>query len=215
MARRGRLQHLADEELMRRFQEGESLAFEVLLRRHRTAVFRFVLRFVGDRHRAEDLCQETWFKVIRSAQRYRPDARFATWLFAIARNVCVDGSRREAFRRVASLDEPAHEDGPAAVEAVPDRDGPSPERAAHASRLGPVLERAVAALPVDQREVFLLREGAGLPFAEIAAIAGVPEPTVKSRMRYALGALRRALAEAGIDGDLANEAATATGGGAR
>jgi RNA polymerase sigma-70 factor (ECF subfamily) len=207
------LNHLADEELMRRFQEGDRLAFEVLLRRHRAGVFRFVHRFVGDRHRAEDLCQETWLEVIRSARRYRPEARFVPWLFTIARNECRDGARREALRKTASLDRPAGEDGRAIGESIADGVSPSPERAAHASRMGPVLERAIAALPVEQREVFLLREGAGVPFAEIAAIAGVPVPTVKSRMRYALGGLRRALDAAGLDGDLGDETPLAGGGG--
>lgn len=199
---------------MRRFQGGDRIAFEVLLCRHRPGVFRFVRRFVGDRTRAEDLCQETWFEVIRSAHRYRPEARFVPWLYAIARNECRDGARREAVRTMASLEAPSGDDGPALGDTIADG-SPSPERAAHAARIGPVLERAIAALPAEQREVFLLREGAGVPFDAIAEIAGAPVPTVKSRMRYALGALRRALAAAGIDGDLGDEAPLAGGGGVR
>jgi RNA polymerase sigma-70 factor (ECF subfamily) len=70
------------------------------------------------------------------------------------------------------------------------------------------LERAIATLPEEQREVFLLREYAGVAFKEIARVTGVPENTVKSRMRYALEGLRRRLGEAGIDGDLAEDGRT-------
>src|SRR4051794_25823919 len=89
---------------MGRFQAGDPRAFEVLLRRHRTAVFQFILRFVGNRHRAEDVLQETWLKVVRSAPQYEPKAKFTTWVFTIARNLCVDLQRREVFRKTESLD---------------------------------------------------------------------------------------------------------------
>src|SRR6476469_706685 len=89
---------------MRRFQAGETRAFEALLHRHRSAVFQFILRFVGNRSRAEDVLQETWLKVVRSAPSYEPRARFTTWVFTIARNLCVDTQRREVFRGMETLD---------------------------------------------------------------------------------------------------------------
>jgi RNA polymerase sigma-70 factor (ECF subfamily) len=192
---------------MRRFQAGETRAFEQLLRRHRTAVFQFILRFVGNRARAEDLLQETWLKVVRSAPQYEPRARFTTWVFTIARNLCVDLQRREVFRAMESLDAAADGERPLG-EAVADGGTGDPERGAHAARVRPAIEAALAALPDEQREVFVMREHAGLAFKEIAAATRTPENTVKSRMRYALEGLRRALSGAGIDGDLADEAAT-------
>ncbi len=187
----------SDERLMLRFQGGDARAFEVLVRRHRTPLFSFLHRLTGDRGRAEDLCQEAFLKVVRASGTWEPRARFQTWLYAIARNQAVDEARRQAFRRAEPLE------GCAAEAASED---PPPDGLAEGALLRPRLEAALAALPEEQREVFLLREYAGLRFPEIAEVTGVPENTVKSRMRYALEALRERLAALGI-GPGAGEAA--------
>jgi len=194
----------SDERLMLRYQAGEERAFEVLLGRHRAPVHHFLVRFVGDRARAEDLLQETWLKVVSAAPRWERKARFTTWLYAIARNVAVDEARRAVHRKADSLDGPEDPGGRPRLEAVADP-GAAPDRAAESALLRPRLEAALRALPDEQREVFVLREYAGLPFAEIAQVTGTPENTVKSRMRYALEALRRRLEELGVGPDLADE----------
>jgi RNA polymerase sigma-70 factor, ECF subfamily len=178
----------SDETLMLRFRAGEARAFEVLVSRHRTPIFSFLLRLTGDRGRAEDLCQEVLLKVVKASERWEARARFRTWLYAIARNLAVDEARRAVLRRTDPL------------EAVPGAagHGAGPEEAAAAALLRPKLEAALAALPAEQREVFLLREHAGLRFAEIAEVTRTPENTVKSRMRYALEALRARLVALGV-----------------
>lgn len=175
---------------MLRFQAGDARAFEVLVSRHRTPVFSFLLRLTADRGRAEDLCQEVLLKVVKASERWEERARFRTWLYAIARNLAVDEARRAVLRRADPLEEAA-----AGAGADP---GPGPEAAAAAALIRPKLEAALAALPAEQREVFLLREHAGLRFAEIAELMHTPENTVKSRMRYALEALRLRLAALGV-----------------
>lgn len=187
----------SDETLMLRFQAGEPRAFEVLVSRHRTPVFSFLLRLTGDRGRAEDLCQEVLLKVVKASERWEARARFRTWLYAIARNLAVDEARRAVLRRADPL------------EGVPAADpGAGPEGAVAAALLRPKLEAALAALPAEQREVFLLREHAGLRFAEIAEVTRTPENTVKSRMRYALETLRARLLALGVGpGDAAVEPA--------
>src|SRR5215468_2891832 len=99
---------------MARYQRGDVRAFEVLLARHRKPVYNFILRFVGSREQAEDLLQETFLRVIKGADSYQREAKFTTWLYTIARNQCVDLSRRMKLRRMSSLDAPAagYGDGP-------------------------------------------------------------------------------------------------------
>jgi len=185
-----------DEQLLLRFRDGDAGAFELLMRRHRATVFTFLARLTGDRPRAEDLLQETWLRVVAAAPRWEPRARFRTWLYAVARNLATDEARRAVFRRTEPLDDPPGE-APPLSERLPSPE-PGPERAAESAELRPRLLEALAALPAEQREVFLLREQAGVPFAEIAEITGVPVPTVKSRMRYALEGLQRRLLQAGV-----------------
>ncbi len=194
----------SDEQLMLAYKSGDARAFATLVQRHRQPVFNFILRYVGQRQRAEDVLQEAWLKVVRSSSEWQPRAKFTTWLYTIARNLCVDSARKESFRRTESLDAPTgpDDDGRELGELVADEGGASPDRAAHNVRLRPMLERALAALPAEQREVFLLREYQGLGFKEIAEVTGVNENTVKSRMRYALEGLRRRLDELGVDGEL-------------
>jgi RNA polymerase sigma-70 factor (ECF subfamily) len=90
------------------------------------------------------------------------------------------------------------------VESVPGREI-DPARGAESARMRPLLQQALLALPAEQREVFVLREQAGLPFREIAEMVGVNENTVKSRMRYALEGLRKALLAAGVSAEVASD----------
>jgi len=181
-----------DEALVLRYQRGDLAAFELLVDRHRATVHRFLVRFLQDRARAEDLVQECWLRFIDAAPRWRRQARFRTWLFAVARNLATDEARRMAHRRTTPLNDPA------GFTAEPVAPGRSPEEAVFDLALQPVLRAAIAGLPAEQREVFLLREYEGVPFAEIAEITGAPVPTVKSRMRYALEALRAHLVDLGL-----------------
>ncbi len=183
-----------DEALVVRYQRGDVAAFEALVDRHRPGVYRFLARFVRDRARAEDLTQECWLRFIGAVPRWSARAPFRIWLYAVARNLAADEARRMTHRRHESIDDTGAS-RPFAELPAPGR---TPEEAALDLLLQPVLEQAIAALPAEQREVFLLREYEGVAFAEIAAITGAPVPTVKSRMRYALEALRRTLSELGV-----------------
>lgn len=187
-----------DEVLMLRYQRGDRAAFAHLVRRHKKPLFNFVLRKLRSPSAAEDITQEAFLKVVRSASEFKHEARFATWLYTIARNLCIDHARKARFRQHASLDAPANDapEAPPLNQRVADQH-PSADvdRAVSSSEVGACIVRALDSLPDDQREVFLLREVANLPFKEIAEVIGTNENTVKSRMRYALERLREALSE--------------------
>ena len=185
----------SDESLMLRYRDGDVRAFEVLVTRHRKAIYNFILRFVRDAAQAEDVLQDTFLRVIKSADAYEKQAKFTTWLYTIARNLCVDAARRGKHRKAASLDAPVgDEEGAALIDLVAGGDAGA-DKQAISRELGVRLKKAIESLPDEQREIFLLREVSDLQFNEIAQIVGCPENTVKSRMRYALEKLREALEE--------------------
>jgi RNA polymerase sigma-70 factor, ECF subfamily len=187
-----------DEALMLRYQRGDRNAFSELVRRHKTPLYNFVLRHLRSTSAAEDITQETFLRVVQRAAEFKHEARFSTWLYTIARNLSIDHGRKMKHRRHPSLDAAASDDGASRplLEVVADiRPESDVGRAAEWSDMRRSIVIAVEALPDDQREVFLLREVANLPFKEIAEVTGIAENTVKSRMRYALERLRTALSE--------------------
>jgi RNA polymerase sigma-70 factor (ECF subfamily) len=191
-------EEVTDEVLMMRFQGGDRAAFAGLVRRHKTAIYNFILRQVRGPSVAEDLVQDVFVKIVQSASDFKHEARFTTWAYAIARNVCIDHLRKMSLRRHPSLDQGSGEagDGPTLGERTADpTPGAAVDRVVMGTEVGQLIARAVERLPPDQREVFLLRELGNVPFKDIAQITGVPENTVKSRMRYALERLQEALSE--------------------
>ena len=191
-------EEVTDEVLMMRFQAGNKAAFTGLVRRHKTPIYNFILRLVRSTSAAEDLVQDVFVKVVQSAADFKHESRFSTWAYAIARNICIDHLRKMSFRQHPSLDQ-AHgdsADGPTLLDRTADvHPSATVDRSAIGAELGRRITRCVEELPQEQREVFLLREVANLPFKDIAAMTGVPENTVKSRMRYALERLQESLAE--------------------
>jgi RNA polymerase sigma-70 factor, ECF subfamily len=186
-----------DEELMIRFQRGDRSAYALLVRRHKTGLYNFALRQLRSGSEAEEVVQDAFVRVLQNATEFKHAARFSTWLYTIARNLCIDHMRRGALRRHPSLDEgdpTADGDGASLGERTADRHA-NVERAAVSIEIRERVVAAIEELPEEQREVFLMREVASLPFREIAAIVGVPENTIKSRMRYALERLQTALGD--------------------
>ncbi len=174
-----------DEELMLAYAAGEMNAFELLYHRHRGPLFRFMLRQVREHGTAEELYQDVWQRVIAARERYRPEARFSTWLYQIAHNRLTDHWRSQRHRP------PAPENGDDRAEREPDPQ--TPERRLSAFEERRRLQLALEQLPTDQREVVVLRLEQELSLEEIGRITGVGRETVKSRLRYALDKLRTKL----------------------
>lgn len=184
----------SDELLLSAYRDGDAAAFETLLGRYRGPLFNVVLRSVRDRPLAEEIYQDVWMKVIERCGDFRGDAKFSTWLYTIARNLCIDHQRRMKFRRHASLDQAAPGSELTRVE-MASNPGPPTDSLAAGRMMQDRIESAVSALPDEQREVFVLRQLQGMAFKEIAEVVGIPANTVKSRMRYALERLQRSLRE--------------------
>lgn len=182
---------------MQDFANGDAKAFECLYDRHALGSWRFILRSVRVQALADDLAQDVWFAVARAAANYEPRAKFRTWLFTIAHNTVVDHFR--AVRPTVSLDAPV--DG-AGTEAALDyaqelhaNSGFGPLRRLESKEQAMAFLAAIAELPAEQRDAFLLQAEAGMDLAEIAAATGVSFETAKSRLRYARKRLRERLQE--------------------
>lgn len=183
----------SDRELVKAVLEGRDVkAFEALVRRYQKPLYGFIRRQVGAKDGADDLFQQTVFRLYdRLGSCENPDA-FRSWAFGVAANVCRYEGRSQLARRAveAKASEPA-----AGWSAQP-----TPEESAAAAQLRQKLEKVIAELPPVQREVFVLYSFSRLRYDEIAAALGIPVGTVKSRMNSALTQLRGQLA--GLDGSL-------------
>jgi RNA polymerase sigma-70 factor, ECF subfamily len=178
-----------DIELMRRYARGDVSAFERLYEKNKGPLFRYLVRQTRSREAAEDLFQEVWSRVIASRARYAPLAKFSTFLFSIAHNCFIDHCRRSAHAPTARAD--ALEDHEGWLSDSPHR---GPERQADSQAAGARMRAALARLPDEQREVFVLHEESGLSLHEIGELTGVGMETAKSRLRYAVAKLRQSLA---------------------
>ena len=176
-----------DLDLLGRYRRGDATAMDALVDRHGETVYAFVRRYIGARSGVDDLTQEVWLRVLRHAHRFDGRSRFTTWLFTVTRNTCIDHLRRLNRRPVR----PATESGdPFQLDEVR-APGPGVFDRVARRELSALVEEAVGGLPDAQREVFLLREHTGMTFEEIGVALSTSRDTVKSRMRYALGHIRR------------------------
>lgn len=175
----------ADSALMLRYRDGDVAAFETLYRRHKDALYRYLLQRCRQQAAAEDVFQDVWGKIINARDSYQPTAKFTTFLYHVARNCFVDYLRRNARHRHGNNCDPDSQPDPA----------DPPDLAAERSLARARLDVALATLPDEQRDAFLLREEAGLTLDEIAAVTGCNRETAKSRLRYAVGKLRAAIDE--------------------
>jgi RNA polymerase sigma-70 factor (ECF subfamily) len=188
------LEQRPDEALMRAYGQGEARAFESLYSRHKGGTYRYFLRHLaGDAAVAEELHQDLWLKVIGARERYEAQAKFATWLYTLARNRLVDHWRARNGISLASLEDDGvaaqAEERAAAVNDVDDE----PLHATIGAETARRLVTALAEVPPLQRDAFLLHVEGGLPLDEIARLTATSGETVKSRLRYAYRRLRARL----------------------
>src|SRR5687767_1696410 len=182
-----------DSDLITRAAGGDATAFQALVERHRSMVYRVAFQFAGNHHDAEDIAQEVFIKVYRSLDRFRQDAQLTSWLYRIVMNACIDHRRRQVPAGSTASGEEAEQRLLNVHEETP-----GPEDRAYAGELGEVLQAEIARLPHGQRIVFVMRHHHGLKLCEIAEALGLAEGTVKRQLHAAVHRLRQALTAAKV-----------------
>jgi RNA polymerase sigma-70 factor, ECF subfamily len=183
-----------DAQLMLQYAQGDAQAFNMLYARHKTWLYRVLVRQLQDQALAQDVFQDTWLTIVRTAHTYEPRAKFSTWLYGLARQRLIDAHRKHQHQPewlTATFN--GQDDALSPLEQLADPLAPDPQDQAAWAQFGASLLQAVQALPAAQREVFLLWCEASLTVEEIAQALAQNTEAVKSRLRYARARLRSAL----------------------
>ena len=175
----------SDELLVRRFQDGNADAFEVLVQRHGARVYNLCLRILGDPDEAADVSQDTFLAAIRKLSGFRGDSAFTTWLHRVTVNACYDSLRRKRRRPLLQIVRDEDDERPETSLPAPD----------HADEVvfSVDVARALLEVPEEFRVVLVMADVQDLPYDEIARVLEIPVGTVKSRVFRGRAALGRAL----------------------
>jgi RNA polymerase sigma-70 factor, ECF subfamily len=183
-----------DEELVARSIAGDASSFNELIQRWERPIYALAYRQIGREEDARDVCQETFLRAYRALKGFRGQAKFSSWLYRIALNLCRDWIRRE--RRTPVVQVP--EDVDLFDLAASREPSESIEDRVARADLARAVERAMTLLPEEQRTAIILKEYHGLTFQEIADVVGCPLSTVKTRLYQGLTVLRRELGRTGV-----------------
>lgn len=183
---------MTDAQLLQKFDNGETDAFNTLVWRWENRVYNFILRYIGDCEAAKDACQTTFIRAYQNVRKLRNRDHFSTWLYQIAVNICRDELRRRRRNRNVSLDGMQEQPvPPAELPKLTDGEKHHPEALASNNSLRDLLNQALQQIPEDQRVIVIMKEYQGLKFTEIAEVLEISVNTAKSRMYYGLSALRK------------------------
>jgi RNA polymerase sigma-70 factor, ECF subfamily len=182
-----------DAALMLRVGEGDTAAFEALVEKYKQPVFSLAYRTLHDAAEAEDVAQNAFIQVHKSAHRYRVTARFSTWLFTIARNLCLNELRRRSRHPAESLDQPSSEDEHQPGRQVEDAKTARPPDLVLRGELEAKVEEAIAALPEKQRTALLLCCEEELSYDDMAEVLGCSLSATKSLIHRARETLKQRL----------------------
>jgi len=177
----------SDIDLMLSLKKGDKRAMSALVERYEKPLVNFLFRMIGNVDEAEDLFQEAFLRVLRAARNYEPKAAFSTWLYTIARNLCLDRLKKIRGLPMVSL-EGRPDDEAQIRDALPARIR-DPAEAAATAEMTRVVRGALMKLPPKKREVLVLRIYQGLPYGEIARVVNAPLGTVKYRIHDAMKSL--------------------------
>jgi len=183
---------MTDAQLVQKFLNGDVNAFNTLVWRWEKNLYNFVLRYIGDKEEAKDICQKVFVRSYKKLNRLRDPEKFSTWLYQIAVNLCRDEYKRKNRRRMLSLEAlNENRNGENPIARLEDDVAKNPDSITHAQDMKELLKLALQIIPEEQRAVIIMKEYQGLKFTEIADILETPVNTTKSRMYYGLSALRK------------------------
>lgn len=187
----------SDDDLLDAARSGDAEALETLLLRHQARIYRFGMRLCRDPEDAKDVLQDTLITMARSVRDFQGRSSLSTWLYTVARSLCIKKRRRSKFapEREEALDA-------AGVAEVADS-APQPDEVASSRQVAGALESSIRSLPTEQREVLVLRDVEGLKATEVAEVLGLSVAAVKSRLHRGRLAVREAVASALGTGPLA------------
>lgn len=183
---------VSDEQFMIAYRDGDAGAFDTLYRRHKGGVYRYMLRQCRDRALADELFQDVWMNLIRARASYTVQAKFTTYIYKLAHNRLIDHYRKHGQAVLVSFDDDSEEAPVVAEPHAAPRD--EPEKYLDIKQQAAQLLELLGALPLPQREAFVMQYEGGMSVEEIADATGVTRETAKSRLRYALAKIRQGLA---------------------
>ncbi|MEN8715791.1 MAG: sigma-70 family RNA polymerase sigma factor [Verrucomicrobiales bacterium] len=175
--------------LMLRVKEGDNEAFELLVELHQSAVIGTVAKMLGGASEAEDIAQQVFIRIWKSAKRYQPQAKFTTWMFTITRNLVFNETRRRKRKPTVSVEEREEE----SHQQVEDVHSTTPDQHVLHSELERAVDDAIQALPEKQRLAVVLRRYEEMPYDEIGCVLSMSVPAVKSLLFRARTQLKESL----------------------
>lgn len=182
------LELIDDNDLISRFRNGDTNAFNTLVLKYQNRIAKLIFRHTNDAETTKDLCQDTFLKAYRSLTKFKGESAFYSWLYRIAMNSCIDYARQQTRRKTVPYDESAAGPG----ELLKSK-SPSPSHLVEMEELGDIINKAVGQLPTKQQRVFRLRYEQKLQIKEIAVQINRSEGTVKTHLHHAHKRLRELL----------------------
>ena len=175
-----------NENLLIAYRNGDEKAFDKLIKEYGNQLYNFILRLVGNHEAAEDIFQDTFIRVLRNIERYKPSAKLLTWLIQIAKNLCFDYFKKENLRAHHSLSVENSSEEYSLDSIIEDDNQPQPQNLIMLEEDRMLVQEAIEKLSAKKKEVILLRIYEGLPYRDISEITGDPEGTLKYRVYEAV-----------------------------
>lgn len=185
---------MTDNQIINLILNGDRSRFNSLIWRWEKPIYNFILRYLGNKELARDATQKVFIRVYKNLNKLRDPAKFSSWIYQIASNLCKDEIKKMSHRDFVSLDliqENNEHDGYRLPDQLQEAEQSLPDAKLNQKQISNIVQKALQQLPEEQRVVIIMKEYQGLKFKEIAEALNQPLNTIKSRMYYGLNGLRK------------------------